>query len=157
MRRAIGLGLWSVHWLLSGLLASFLRILKPIALAVGLEDVNAVGQAVEQRAGQPFAAHHLRPLLEGQIGRDDQAVAFVGPADDVEEQFAVAKGTSGIDLLFAPVSDARIYTVEFIDQIGQAYAPVTNGGVSDQGSTRMVTVPSDAPQRFYRIRISISD
>ncbi len=45
-----------------------------------------MGQAIQEGSGQPFATHHLDPLFKGQIGRHDQAGAFVGPADDIEQQ-----------------------------------------------------------------------
>ena len=36
------------------------------AFALGLEDVTAVREAVECGSGEPFAAEHLGPLLEGE-------------------------------------------------------------------------------------------
>ena len=44
-------------------------------------------EPVERGAGESFAAQHLHPLLEGQVGGDDHAGAFIGGADHVEEQF----------------------------------------------------------------------
>ena len=53
-----------------------------------LAGLALVGQAVEKRPGQPLAAHWTSGLLlERQGGGHDQAEAFVGPADDLEEQF----------------------------------------------------------------------
>ena len=51
-----------------------------------------MGQAVQHRSGQPFTAHHFGPLFKGQIGRDDQAGAFIRPADYVEQQFRPGLG-----------------------------------------------------------------
>ena len=45
-----------------------------------------VGEAVEKGSGEPLAAQDLGPLLERQVGGDNQAGAFVGPADDLEEE-----------------------------------------------------------------------
>jgi len=57
--------------------------------------MNAVGQTVQQCSRQAFAAQHFSPLLKGQIGGDDQAGAFIGPADHIKEQFppVLANGT----------------------------------------------------------------
>jgi hypothetical protein len=64
-----------------------LGVLEPVALALGLQNVAAVSKPVQRRAGEPFAAENLGPVLEGQVRRDDQAIAFVRGGDDVEEQF----------------------------------------------------------------------
>ena len=47
-----------------------------------------MGQPIQQCAGEPFAAQHFGPVFKGQIGRDDQTGAFIGPTDDIEEQFS---------------------------------------------------------------------
>ena len=57
------------------------------ALALRLEDVAAVREAVEGGSREPLAAEDLGPLLEGQVRGHDQALAFIGRAQDVEEQF----------------------------------------------------------------------
>ena len=46
-----------------------------------------MSEPVQQGLGEPFAAHNLNPVLEGQIGGDDQAGAFIGPTNRLEEQF----------------------------------------------------------------------
>ena len=56
------------------------------ALAFGFEDVAAVREAVEGGSGEPFAAEHLGPLLEGQIRGHDQALPLIGRAHDVKKQ-----------------------------------------------------------------------
>ena len=56
------------------------------ALALGLEDVAAVREAVEGGSGEPFAAEHLGPLLEGQVRGDDQSLPIIGRAQDVKKQ-----------------------------------------------------------------------
>src|SRR5262249_7740686 len=62
-----------------------LRLAQAITLPVGLDDLNPMGEAVEQRARQPLAARHLGPLLERQVRRHDQARPLVGPAHHLEE------------------------------------------------------------------------
>ena len=71
---------------LAGSSATF-GVLEPVAFALGLQDVAAMGEAVERRAGQALAPEYLGPILERQIGRDDQAVAFVGRGDHIEQEF----------------------------------------------------------------------
>lgn len=61
-------------------------IRQPVALVVGFQDVNQMGQAVQQCPGQPFAAQHLRLLFKWEVGGDVQACAFIRSADDIEEQ-----------------------------------------------------------------------
>jgi len=45
-----------------------------------------MGEPVEGRAGEPLAPQDLGPVLERQVGGDDETVAFVGRVDDVEQQ-----------------------------------------------------------------------
>ena len=52
----------------------------------------AVGEPVERRPGETLGAEDLRPGLEGQIARDDQARALIGGRDDVEEQLGTDLG-----------------------------------------------------------------
>ena len=44
-----------------------LALFEPVTLAVHLEDVNVVGEAVEQGSGEALGAEDLGPLLEGQV------------------------------------------------------------------------------------------
>ncbi len=41
--------------------------LETVALAVHLQDVDVVGEAVQQGPGQPLRAEDLGPLVEGQV------------------------------------------------------------------------------------------
>jgi hypothetical protein len=42
-------------------------------------------EAVEGGSGEPFAAEHLGPLIEGQVRGDDQALPLVGGAQNVKK------------------------------------------------------------------------
>ena len=42
----------------------FLALLQAVAVAVHLEDMNVVGETVEQGPGQALGAEHFRPLVE---------------------------------------------------------------------------------------------
>ena len=44
-----------------------LALLEPEALAVHLEDMDVMGQAVEERAGEAFRSEDLGPFIEGQV------------------------------------------------------------------------------------------
>ena len=62
-----------------------MAVSEAVALAVGFDDMHAVGQAVQQGSGQPLGAADFSPLLERQVRRDDQALPLIRPADDFEE------------------------------------------------------------------------
>src|SRR5699024_11225541 len=59
---------------------------EPIGLAVHLEDVDVMGEPIEERAGQALLAEGRRPLVEGQVRGDDGGGALVPLADQLEEQ-----------------------------------------------------------------------
>jgi hypothetical protein len=43
-------------------------VLEALALAAGLDDVGAVGEAVDDRLGEPGVGEDLRPFAEGEVG-----------------------------------------------------------------------------------------
>jgi len=63
-----------------------LRVLQPVGLSLGLDDLTPVGKAIKSRSGETLGTEHLGLGLERQVRRDDQACAFVRGGDDVEEQ-----------------------------------------------------------------------
>ena len=65
---------------------------KAVAFAVGLYDMDSMCEAVEESSGESFAAEDLCPLLKGQVGRDHEAMMFVGPANYFEEEFCSSLG-----------------------------------------------------------------
>ena len=50
---------------------STLALFEPVAVAVHFQDMDVVGEAVEQCAGQSFGAEHAGPLVERQVRCDD--------------------------------------------------------------------------------------
>ena len=46
-----------------------------------------MSEPVQQGSGESLGANDFRPFLEGQVGREHEAVMLIGPADDFEEQF----------------------------------------------------------------------
>ena len=45
-----------------------------------------VGETVQQRAGEPFRAKDVGPLVEGQVGGDQDGASFVALAEDRGDQ-----------------------------------------------------------------------
>ena len=66
--------------------------LEAVALAVHLQDVDVVGEPVQQRAGEPFRAEDLGPLVEGKVGGHHCGAPLVALAEDLEEQFRPGSG-----------------------------------------------------------------
>ena len=52
----------------------FLALIETMALAVHLQNVDMVGQAVQQCSGQAFGTEDFRPFIERQVGGDDLGV-----------------------------------------------------------------------------------
>ena len=69
---------------LSGSFAA--ALLEAVGVGVHLQDVDVVGDAVEQCAGEPLGAEDLGPLVEGQVAGDQRRGALVALADGLEEQ-----------------------------------------------------------------------
>ena len=67
---------------------------EAVALAVHLKDVNAVSEAVQQGAGQSLRAEDLGPLVEGQVGGDQDRPSLVSLAEDLEEELRAGLGES---------------------------------------------------------------
>ena len=49
---------------LGGWVSTLAALIEAVALAVHLEDVDVVGEAVEQRPGEALGAEHLGPLVD---------------------------------------------------------------------------------------------
>src|SRR5438876_5143115 len=70
---------------------ALLTLFEAIAVAVHFEDVDVVGQPIEQRAGQPLGPEHAGPLVERQIAGDDGRAALVALAEDLEQQLGAGR------------------------------------------------------------------
>ena len=51
-----------------------------------------MGEPVQQGAGQPLRAEDLRPLVEGQVGGDQDGPSLVALAEDLEEELGPGLG-----------------------------------------------------------------
>ena len=65
-----------MEWRVSGSPPPF-ALRQTIALAVHLQDMDVVGETVEQGAGQPLAAEDLGPFVEWQIAGHQRGAALV--------------------------------------------------------------------------------
>ena len=65
---------------------------EAVAVAVHLQDVDVVGEAVQQGTGEAFRAKHFGPLVEGEVGGDQDGSPFVALAEDIEEEFRAGGG-----------------------------------------------------------------
>ena len=66
--------------------------LEAVALAAHLQDVDVVGEAVQQRAREALRSEHLGPLVEGEVGGYQDGAPLVALAEDLKEQFRAGAG-----------------------------------------------------------------
>jgi len=76
-----------------------LGLSEPVALPVCFQDVAPVGESVQEGAGEPFRAEDLGPLVEGEVGGDDEALPLVGPANHLEKELGAYLGEGDITQL----------------------------------------------------------
>ena len=67
-------------------------VAEAVAVAVHLQDMHVVGEAVQQGSGEAVRAKHLGPLIERQVGGDQDAAALVALGEDLEEKFRSGGG-----------------------------------------------------------------
>ncbi len=63
-----------------------------VAVAVHLQDVDVVGEPVQQRSGEAFRSEDLGPLIEGQIGGYKDGALLVALAEDLEDRLGPGAG-----------------------------------------------------------------
>ena len=66
--------------------------LQPGALAIHFQDVDVVGEAVQQRSGETLRSEDFGPFVERQIGGDQDGASLVALAEDLEQQFRPGGG-----------------------------------------------------------------
>ena len=67
-------------------------LVEPVAVSVHLEDVDVMGETVEERAGQAFEAEHLGPFVKRQVGGDQGGAAFIALAEHLEQKLGADPG-----------------------------------------------------------------
>ena len=63
-------------------------VLEAPAIVAGLDDVAVVCESIEHGGCHLGVAEYLRPIGEGQIGRDQQRCILIKFADQVEQQLS---------------------------------------------------------------------
>src|SRR4029450_9672900 len=63
-----------------------LCLFSPVALPVQFQNMDMVGETIEQRAGETLALKDACPFLEWKIRRDNGRAALVALAEDLEEE-----------------------------------------------------------------------
>src|ERR1700733_8495460 len=77
------------------------RLSESVALAIHLENVAVVAEAVEQRRRHPLSLEDLAPLAERQVRRHQQAAPLVTVGEDAEQQFHTASAYRHVAQLVA--------------------------------------------------------
>ena len=67
-------------------------VAEAVAVAVHLQDVDVVGEPVQQRAGEALRTKQFSPFVEGEVGGDQDGAPLVALAEDLEEQFRPGGG-----------------------------------------------------------------
>jgi hypothetical protein len=75
----------------AGRAPAVLALPETIAVTVHLEDVDVMGEAVEERTGQALGAEHAGPLVEKQIAGDDDRAPLVALAKHLEQQLGTGR------------------------------------------------------------------
>ncbi len=65
----------------------FLALVQAITVTVHLQDMDMVGETVEQCPCQAFGAEHLGPFIEGQIAGQQGGAPLVTLAEHLEQEF----------------------------------------------------------------------
>ena len=65
---------------------------EAIAFTVHFEDVDILGEAVQQGPDEPFRAEDLGPPIKGQVGSYHEGAPLVALAEDLEEQLRPGAG-----------------------------------------------------------------
>ena len=65
-------------------------VAKAPGLGAFVDDVSAMGEAIDDRLGESGVEEHLGPLSERQVGGDDQRAALMAIGEHLEDQFGGA-------------------------------------------------------------------
>ena len=76
----------------SGLTSLSSPLLKPVAFNIHCEDRDVVSGAVEERAGEAFAAVDFGSLVAGKIGGNDHRCSLADPVDERKLQTTACFG-----------------------------------------------------------------
>ena len=88
-----------------------------------------MSEPIQQRTGESFGAKDLGPFLEGQVRGQHEAVMFIGPADDLEEQFGPRLGEGNISQF---INHQQMESLELFVQSLQSFFLPALDELSDQ-------------------------
>jgi hypothetical protein len=74
----------------TGSALSLLGCREPEAFTVHLQDMDMMGEAIEQRAREPLRSEDRGPFVEWQVAGHQRGAAFIALAEHLEEQFRTA-------------------------------------------------------------------
>src|SRR5262249_58259388 len=77
------------------------RLPEAVALAVHLENVRVVGQAVQERRRHPLALEDLVPLAEREVARHQDAATLVSVGEVAEQELDSASAHRDVSQLVA--------------------------------------------------------
>src|ERR1700722_5742144 len=77
------------------------RLSEAVALAIHLENLRVVGQAVQKRRRHPLALEDLVPLAEGEVARHQDAATLVAVGEDSEQELDPASAHRDVSQLVA--------------------------------------------------------
>src|SRR4030066_1821082 len=133
----------------AGCLLPAQALLEAVGVALELEDVAAMGEAVQEGSGQAGVAEDLRPAGEVQVGGDQHRPPLVALGEDAKEQLSARLGEGdepdlGQDEEVQPEESALQFTQpqlclglrELIDETGgggEANSLLLAGGGDTQG------------------------
>jgi hypothetical protein len=135
---------------------SVLRVGEAVAeapgLGAGVDDVRAVGEAVNDGFGEPGVGEHLGPFTERQVCRDDQRRAFVAFGMDLEDELGSPVGAG---------ADAELCETEQVGRASRSAEAAPCGsprsGVSKSDGSQTLAPQRDAllasgvaPERIYQ-------
>ena len=130
-------------------------LLEAVGVGVHLQDVDVVGDAVEECAGEPLGAEDLCPLIEGQVAGDERRGTLISLTEGFEEQLGAGlrqghiaqlvddEQLVGGHLLLEPEQTLFVTGLDqFADQGGggdeaNAIAALTCGQAGRQGDVRL--------------------
>ena len=96
-------------------------VLEAEAVVAGLQNVAVVGEPIEQRGRHLGVAEDRGPLAEAEVGGDDDAGAFVEPAEQVEEQ-SPARGAERQVAEFVEDDEAKSRLASYRSRQGGTFA-----------------------------------
>ena len=81
---------------------------EAIAVAVHLDDVDVVGEAIQQGSGEAFGAEDLGPLVEGQVGSNEDGAWTLRISGGVSEGIHQSVVQSGGEFLRIGVAGSTL-------------------------------------------------